>query len=124
MTRPEDIIGQSVARLNEATATAREVLTELHGTAKDMKALIKEGRQLLADLSYTAAHIAEAEVNEEVKKHIKAAVEGLGKATQAEMEKSVAKVNAEFDKLAKILLGVGQRDKPSLEELVNRIAKS
>lgn len=123
MTSPQDIIGQSVARLNEAAASAREVLTELHGTIKDARQVIKGVKQNVADLLFLSANLAKREVEGEVKDLVEKAVSSvlaeLGEATAKEMEKSVAKVNAEFDKLANLLLGKDDGKVP-LEALIRQ----
>jgi hypothetical protein len=98
----------------------REATREAHAAIKDLRAAAKEARTAAAD-ARTAAQT-------EVRKILEAAavreIGKLGQATEAAIARSVAKVSAEFDRLAATYTGTDPHSiragKASLEELANR----
>lgn len=94
----------------------REEIREARGILKDLRREIKDARTLGPLL---VKEQLEAEVWEQVDK--------LGKVTAKQMELSVAKVIAEFDRLSDLLMGRTRRDrrtgKPSIPDLIDQIAR-
>jgi hypothetical protein len=108
-----------LARLEERTQALRAAAEEVrqatrdaHAAAKDLRSLLREVRELLAEG-------ADELVTEEVGRQL----DKLGPATRAAMDDAVARVSAEFDKLAAILMGDGDPSAPPMRELVRLAAE-
>jgi hypothetical protein len=105
-------MADSVESVERATERCRQAVREAHAAVKDLNAAMAEQRDFLRS---TAEDVARAEVALQVEQQVKL----LGDATQRAMAASVAKVNAEFDNLAGILLGT-QDGGPTLEDLIKK----
>lgn len=103
----------------EAAADQLRAETRIaHEALKDLRALIREGNELVDRI--TAA--AEVAVDERVVPVVTAKLEELGAQTRKAMDESVAKVGTEFERLERILLGEEKRDrKLGRESLRTRI---
>lgn len=91
---------EDAERLEKATETARELLSEIHGVTKDLHTAMRDARTISAKLT-----------EEEMRREVKSAVDKLGEATKQAMEDSVARVTTEFDKLQKLLMGRTRSDR-------------
>lgn len=91
-----------VVKLAEMATGLRGLIAEAHGVMKDLQHWTKEAR--VAVSGAVADHI-DAEVREQLEK--------LGEVTKEQMAVAVAKVDAEFAKLAKLYLeGRGSKGEP------------
>ena len=98
--------------------------------ASQLRELIREGRELLKDLRAERRAVealvagvrasVEAAVEARIEDAVTRQVAELGNATQKAMQKSVAKVGAEFDRLARIYLGTERQPGGTLEELTRK----
>ncbi|MEU4578976.1 hypothetical protein [Nonomuraea sp. NPDC023979] len=91
----------------------RELIREGHGLLKDMRAERRAIEQLLDDIP--------AKVDARIEERVKAGLEVLGEQTKEAMDRAVAKVGREFDRLEAILTGTDpasrRQGKRPLEEL-------
>lgn len=85
----------------------REATRQAHETIQDLKALIKEGHGLVAEIKAAA----KIQVEEQVEPIIKEEIRKLGEATTKAIDSAVEKVGHEFQKLEDLYFG---RDKRSV----------
>jgi hypothetical protein len=105
-----------VDQLLEAVAELKALMPEAHAAIKDLRAVIKEAKQV-------AAGCAEQEVRERVVAAVHKGLEELTGATATAMEMSVSKVIGEFTKLEATLLGFDAKDgRPTIPQIVQRMA--
>ncbi len=98
--------------LGREAEALRALVQEAHGVLKDLRAAIKEGRE-----------VAPAVVGQHLDDAVKAGLEDYADTIGKAMDAAVAHVNGEFDKLADLLLGrdaesrrEGRADIPALVE--------
>lgn len=98
--------------LGREAEVLRALVQEAHGVLKDLRAAIREGRE-----------VAPAIVEQHLDGAVKAGLEDYAATIETAMDAAVARVNGEFDKLADLLLGrdaesrrEGRADIPSLVE--------
>lgn len=116
MKRPaqqaRDVAGE-VAELREATRQAHEVLGDLR---RERRAVEQFAATVRADVEAAVRARIEAEVERQVGE--------LAEVTKRAMRESVAKVEREFDRLARIFTGRENPDRPDLEEVIRaRVAR-
>jgi phosphoenolpyruvate-protein kinase (PTS system EI component) len=97
---------QQAERLETATATAREVLSELNSAGKDLRATLKDARALLSETSWEG--------------EVRAQMTALAKVIEGRINDASENVLAEFKRLGDVLLGVDQGQ--PLEDLVQQVA--
>lgn len=89
-------------RIEKANGEARDLLREIHSASKDLRAAIKEARELAGEIQRNA--------DEGVEKAITLAVtsqlEETTKVIKGHMDLSVIKVGKEFEKLERLFLGL------------------
>ena len=100
----------------------REEIREARGTLKDLRHEIKTARGLLDATREFVTHLVQEDVKAVLEAEVTTQVALLGKTTNEAMRKSVAKVNAEFDTLADLLMGreraTADPEKRSIPELL------
>lgn len=102
-------------KLEEAEHRNRELLRELNQATKDARQALKEHKE---QLNREADNI----VGETVNAAVRIRLDELAVSTKTAMDRSVAKVAAEFTRLENAFLGKEKRnDKPSLEDLINHL---
>jgi hypothetical protein len=108
-----------VARNQPASAEIEALRTttrEAHEALKDLRAERAAVTALLAQVRSLVATAAADEIDRRVSAEVAAQVEALGKVTSRAMSDSVAKVGAEFERLAALYLGA-EDGGPSLHDL-------
>lgn len=96
-----------VERMEAANETARELLRDVNTASKDLRRTIREAKEVIA-----------ADVNAQINAAMTEQLGQLSEATRVAMRNSVAKVEAEFDKLANLFLGKDKDD--PLEDLIRK----
>lgn len=94
--------------------------------AENLKALIAEARGTRKDLAGDLKNIkekAQKEVKDYIDGQVKIRLELLGKETEDAMARAVARVDAQFAKLADLYLKGTDETKPDLEELLTEAAR-
>lgn len=104
----------------EETAALREAIREAHEVLKDLRAERRAVEQLLAGLEGRVQRAVEARVEEALKRDL----EKLGEATDRAMRASVAKVEREFERLARIMTGRERPGQKPLEDLIRTAVAS
>lgn len=110
-------------REEQAAQDLREATRAAHEAIQDLRAATKDARQALGAIDQ-AIDQATARVDETVERRIVAQLDDLAKATKQAMDRSVAKVGREFDRLEAIFTGRDpesvREGKPPLEELLRK----
>jgi DNA anti-recombination protein RmuC len=101
---------QQAERLERAIEQGRELLRELNGTHKDLLRTIREAREASRD-----------EIDRRINEYLAERLEALGETCTEQMRICVDKINSEFERLGKILLGVDKGQ--SLEDIVAAVAE-
>lgn len=101
---------QQIERLEKTIADGRELLRDLNSASKDLRKSIREARDL-----------ARSEIAQQLTTEVTQQVQLLGEVTQKQMRAAVDRVNAEFDKLGAILLGIDRAE--PLEVMVRKVAE-
>lgn len=98
--------------LETAAASARELLAEVRGTLKDLKAARREMEE------YLRTEVS-ALIKEELAHQVQMHVGALGEETRKAMDRAVAKVGREFDRLESVFLGTEKGGgRPPLEDMM------
>lgn len=114
--------------LEKAVAAARELraaVVEGHQMLKDLKAERMAAREARKELSMLYEAMIQGHlhgIREILDESVKREIDALGVVTEKAMRDSVKKVEAEFDKLAAILLGK-EGDGNSIEQLFEAMAE-
>lgn len=95
-------------KLEKSKQECRDLIAEAHGVLRDLKTEMKTAKELVKEL-----------VGGIVSEELAVQVDALGDRIGDAMERSVAKVNAEFDKLSDTYMGREKDDpRPSIEDLM------
>jgi chromosome segregation ATPase len=105
--------------VNEEIAELKEAVRQAHETLKDLRAERKEIENKFLDLG----SVVDDAVGKRINLAVSINVEELEKATSKAMRDSVARVVREFDRLAEILLGVGDVNRGTLEQRITAYRK-
>lgn len=100
----------STENLEEIRARLHEEIREARGILKDLRYEIRAARELAEATRGLVAELAEDKVAEHLQAEVTRQLATLGDQTREQMDKSTAKVIAEFDKLRNLLLG---RERPA-----------
>lgn len=97
-----------IDRLGAAAMECRELLADVRSATRDLREAVKESRKERERLATAVKDAAAAEIDQAVA----AGLEELGETTRKAMDDSVAKVGAEFDKLARLFLTGHEKGRP------------
>jgi hypothetical protein len=100
---------EQAERLERAIEQGRELLRELNGTHKDLLRSLREARQASRD-----------EIERRIAAELAERLELLSKTCSEQMQICVDKINSEFARLGKIMLGVDTGQ--SLEEIIAAVS--
>jgi hypothetical protein len=108
----------------EAEAVLRRIQEERRSLREEAVGLQSQVKAAQAAADRIAALVGE-EVGKLITDATKTEIDKLGKLTEEQMRKSVAKVTSEFDKLRDILLGLERNnDRPSIPEMIDQLSAS
>lgn len=106
-----------MSEITRETAELKAVIRMAHEAIKDLKACLKEAREVRDELKTAAAERVEGRLNDAVE----AGLVELDKSIETAIEDSTQKVYARFDTIADILLGEDRKStrlgKPNLTNL-------
>lgn len=112
-----ELIDDRIGRAADTTQKAQEATRELREAISEAKEL----RRSLEGVEARIMAFTDEAIRERIETTVTEKLDVLGRMTEEQMRKSVAKVISEFDMLKDSLLGLDERSKPSIPEMIDEM---